>query len=89
MISIAVAALIVTIALAMLRTSIGPGVFDRIQGANTVGTSAMTLLAVMSFLNERPEFLDLALVYGFLNVIGTVAVLKFFRYGGFGEGGER
>lgn len=89
MILIAAAALIVTIALAMLRVSRGPGVFDRIQAANTVGTCAMTLLAVMSFLNGRPEFLDLALVYGLLNVIGTIAVLKFFRYGGFGENGER
>jgi multicomponent Na+:H+ antiporter subunit F len=31
----------------------------------------MLLLAVMGFLNGRPEFLDLALVYGLLNVIGV------------------
>jgi hypothetical protein len=29
-------------------------------GANTIGTCAMLLLAVMGFLNGRPEFLDLA-----------------------------
>jgi len=89
MILIAAAALILTIALAILRVSLGPRVFDRIQAANTIGTCAMTLLAVMSFLNGRPEFLDLALLYGLLNVIGTIAVLKFFRYGGFGEAAER
>jgi len=40
------------------------------------------------FLTGRPDFLDLALVYGLLNVVGTIAVLKFFRYGDLGEPGE-
>ena len=62
--------------------------FDRLLSANTVGTCAMLLLAVIGFLGGRPDFLDLALVYGLLNVIGTVAVLKYFRHGDLGEGGE-
>ena len=48
----------------------------------------MLLLAVMGFLNGRPEFLDLAIVYGLLNVIGTIAVLKYFQYGGLGHSGD-
>jgi multicomponent Na+:H+ antiporter subunit F len=47
----------------------------------------MLLLSVMGFLNGRPEFLDLALVYGLLNVIGTIAVLKYFRRGDLGDAG--
>lgn len=82
------AALLVTLALALARAALGPTVFDRLQGANTVGTVAMLLLAVLGFLGGRPEFLDLAIVYGFLNVIGTIAVLKFFRYGSLGDPGE-
>jgi multicomponent Na+:H+ antiporter subunit F len=62
-------------------------VFDRAQAANTMGTVAMLLLAVMGFLNGRPEFLDLAIVYGLLNVIGTIAVLKYFRHGDLGDPG--
>lgn len=85
----AAAALLVALALALVRAALGPSVFDRIQTANTVGTCAMVLLAVIGFLNGRPDFLDLALVYGLLNVIGTVAILKFFRYGGLGKSGER
>lgn len=82
------AALLVTLTLALARAALGPTVFDRLQGANTVGTVAVLLLAVIGFLGGRPEFLDLALVYGFLNVIGVIAVLKFFRHGGLGEPGE-
>ena len=43
---------------------------------------------MIGFLNGRPEFLDLAIVYGLLNVIGTIAVLKYFTYGDLGEPGE-
>lgn len=74
-------ALLVTVALALARAALGPSVFDRLQAASTIGTSAMLLLALLGFLDERPEFLDLALTYGLLNVIGVVAVLKFFRLG--------
>jgi len=38
------------------------------------------LIAVLGFLTERPEFLDLAIVYALINFIGTIAVLKFFEY---------
>ena len=48
----------------------------------------MLLLAVMGFLTGRPEFLDLAIVYGLLNVIGTIAVLKYFRHGDLGDPGD-
>jgi len=87
MFAAAAIALLVTIALALARGALGPTVFDRVQAANTVGTIAMLLLSVLGFLNGRPEFLDLAIVYGLLNVIGTIAVLKYFRRGNLGDTG--
>jgi multicomponent Na+:H+ antiporter subunit F len=39
------------------------------------------LLAVVGFLTGRPEFLDIGLTYGLLNLIGTLTVLNFFRHG--------
>ena len=82
-------ALLVTLVLALVRAALGPTVFDRAQAANSIGTVAMLLLAVMGFLNGRPEFLDLAIVYGLLNVIGTIAVLKYFRQGNLGDAGDQ
>lgn len=87
MFAVAALALLVTIALALVRAALGPTLFDRALAANSVGTAAMLLLAVIGFLNGRPEFLDLALVYGLLNVIGTIAVLKYFRRGDLGDPG--
>jgi multicomponent Na+:H+ antiporter subunit F len=88
MFAAAALALLVTLALVAVRAALGPTVFDRVQAANTIGTVALLLLAVLGFLTGRPEFLDLALTYGLLNIIGTVAVLKFFRYGNLGDPGE-
>ena len=84
MVGAAALALFVTIALALARAALGPTVFDRLQAANSIGTCAMLLLAVLGFLRGRPDFLDLAITYGLLNVIGTIAVLKFFRQGRLG-----
>jgi len=89
MFAAATIALLVTLALALVRAALGPTVFDRFQAANTVGTVAMLLLAVLGFLGGRPEFLDLAITYGLLNIVGTIAVLKFFRHGDLGDAGDR
>ena len=89
MFAAATLALLVTLALTLVRAGLGPTVFDRAQAANTIGTVAMLLLAVLGFLNGRPEFLDLAIVYGLLNVIGTIAVLKYFRRGDLGDAGQQ
>lgn len=87
MFAVAAIALLVTLGLVLVRSILGPTVFDRTLAANTVGTIAVMLLAVIGFLFGRPEFLDLAIIYGLLNVIGTIAVLKFFRYGDLGDPG--
>lgn len=85
MFAAAAGALLVALALMLARAVLGPTVFDRVLAMNTIGTLALLLLAVLGFLSGRPEFLDLAIVYGLLNIVGTIAVLKFFRYGSLGE----
>lgn len=74
-------AVLVALALTVTRAILGPTVFDRVLAGNSVGTLAILLLAVVGFLTDRPEWLDIALTYGLLNIIGTLAVLKYFRYG--------
>lgn len=88
MFTAAAGGLLVALALALARAMLGPTVFDRVLAANTIGTLAVLLLSVIGFLTGRPEFLDLAIIYGLLNVIGTIAVLKFFRFGDLGEHGS-
>ena len=81
MFAAAAVAILVALALAIVRAIRGPTVFDRVLAGNSVGNLAIVLLAVIGFLTGRPEFLDIGLTYGLLNLISTLAVLKFFRHG--------
>lgn len=88
MFAVATLAVLASLTLTVLRALNGPTVFDRLLAANSVGTGAVLLLALFGFLTGRPEFLDLGLTYVLLNIIGTLAVLKYFRYGSLAHGGE-
>ena len=72
-------ALIMTMALALMRAVIGPSVYDRVLAVNMLGRKTVLLLSVIAFLSGRPDFLDLALTYALINFIGVLAVLEFFR----------
>ena len=84
MFSAAAAALLVTMALALIRAIKGPTVYDRILAANMFGTKTVLTIAVLGFLAGRPEFLDIALVYALINFVATIAVLKVFKFGDLG-----
>ncbi|UCH47524.1 MAG: hypothetical protein JSU95_15875 [Betaproteobacteria bacterium] len=88
MFEVASVSLLIALTLIIARAILGPSVFDRTQAVNTAGTVAMLLLAVVGFLTKRPDFLDIAIIYGLLNVIGTIAVLKYFRHGDLGDPGD-
>lgn len=81
MFTVAIIAVLGSMALAVVRALLGPTAFDRLLAVNSIGTFAIMLLALVGFFTGRPEFLDLGITYALLNMIGTLAVLKFFRYG--------
>ena len=77
---VATVGVLASMSLAMTRALMGPTVYDRVLAVNTFGTKTVLLIAALGFLTERPEFLDLSIVYALINFIGTIAVLKFFEY---------
>lgn len=79
MYSVAALGILVVIGLALTRAFLGPTVYDRILAVNMVGTKTVLLIAVYGFLTDRPEFLDIAIVYALINFVGVIAVLKFVR----------
>lgn len=76
----ATAAMLVAMLMALYRAFAGPSLFDRVLAVNSFGTKTVLLIGLLGFLADRPEFLDIALLYALVNFIGTIAVLKFFRY---------
>ncbi len=76
--------ILICMLLAMARALLGPTVYDRILAVNSFGTKTVLIIAVLGFMSGRPDFLDIALVYALINFIGTIAVLKFIRFGDMG-----
>jgi multicomponent Na+:H+ antiporter subunit F len=93
MISAVMAALLVTMVLALLRAFLGPGRYDRILAVNMFGTKTVLFVAVAGFLFGRPAFLDIAVLYALVNFVATIAVLRLTHYrelvSGPGEGRRR
>ena len=89
MIAAAAFALIVSMALMLVRALRGPTLYDRILAANNMGAAAVLLITVYGFLDGRPDFLDIALAYALINFIAVIAVLKYFAYGDLGSSARR
>ena len=80
----AMLAVLATMLMALARAFMGPTIYDRILAINSGGTATVLFIAVLGFMMGRPDFLDIALAYALINFIGTIAVLKFFKFGNLG-----
>ena len=78
---VSMAALGVAVLIALIRVVLGPTSFDRVLAVNSIGTIVIIGIALHGFVMERPEFVDIAILYAILNFIGTFAVLKLFSTG--------
>ena len=64
----------------LYRVVYGPGIFNRLIGASVIGTKTLIILVLIGFLYRRIDmFVDICLVYAFLNFITTLAAAKYFQ----------
>ena len=82
---VAAIALFAGMMLVLVRLYAGPSLYDRVLAANAFGTYTVLFVGVLGFLTGRPDFLDIALLYALINFVGTIAVLKYFRYRAIGD----
>lgn len=82
---VAIIAVFIAMVLVLVRLYSGPSLYDRVLAVNSFGTHTVLLIGLMGFLNGRPDFLDIALLYALINFVGTIAILKFFRYRAIGD----
>ena len=62
--------------LSLLRLWIGPYAPDRIVAADTLSVIATGTIVVLALLFDSPLYLDVALLYGVLAFVGTVAIAR-------------
>lgn len=85
MLEVATYMILFAMLLSLISAIIGKTVYEKILAVNIFGTITVLFIALFGFLTERPEFLDIALVYALINFIATIAILKFFEYGDMGR----
>lgn len=67
--------------LTLYRAIAGPTVVDRIIGMGVIGTKTTVILILIGFIYRRADmFVDIAIAYGLLGFIATLAASKFFLH---------
>ncbi|HSG05850.1 MAG TPA: monovalent cation/H+ antiporter complex subunit F [Nitrospiria bacterium] len=75
-----VAALAGIILIYSFRVLAGPTVFDRMLGLNGISTKAIILLVLIGTIYERLDmFVDIAVGYAILNLVGALAAAKYLE----------
>lgn len=73
----AAAVVVVTTILVVYRVAVGPTTYDRVIGVNLIGTSIVMVLVLLAAGLDRPEYLDIAIVYALLNFVLSLIVGRF------------
>lgn len=73
---LAVLLLAVAIAFSVIRLLLGPTALDRLVAADTLAVITTAGLAGLAAVFDNPIYLDVALVYGTLAFVGTVALAR-------------
>jgi len=67
----------------LYRVIAGPTVFDRVLGLNGLSTKAILLVVVIGTEYGRVDmFVDISTGYALLNLVGALAVTKYFEHRG-------
>ncbi len=65
-------ALVILIAISVLRILLGPGLWDRLLGFNLVTSKLIMLIVLIASLRGESFLLDIALVYALLSFSGVI-----------------
>ena len=73
--------LLVLMGVVFVRIIKGPSAIDRLVAVNIIGTKATVILVLFGLLFERVGmFVDIAIGYGLLNFIASIAASKYFQH---------
>jgi len=61
----------------IIRSVIGPSVWDRLLGMNLVATKIIIIIMVFASIHETAYLLDFAIIYALSGFIGTIFITLF------------
>ena len=74
--SIVVMVLVLSFILGLIRIFLGPSTEDRMMAVQLVGTTAVAMLMVFSYLLAMPSAVDVALVLALLAAVAALALSR-------------
>ena len=76
MLTAAVVAVLVAMALTLVRAFLGPRLYNRLLAINVFGTKTVLFISIVGVMSGRPYIFDIALIYALVNFVSTIAVLR-------------
>ena len=77
--TIALAIIILSIAITMIRFALGSTVIDRIIAFDMMTISSIAMIGILAQLAGRVIYLDIAIVYGLLSFLTVIIIAKYFE----------
>ena len=73
--------LIFLMSLVLIRAIKGPTIIDRLVAVNVIGTKSIVLILIIGIIFGRIDmFVDIAIGYGLLNFMTSIAAAKYFQH---------
>lgn len=70
----------VSMGMVLLRVVMGSSVFDRLLGMNSFVTHIIVLIVLLGLFDGGNSFIDIAIIYGLISFVTTIAFLMYFKY---------
>lgn len=80
----AATALLLMAFMCLWRADVGPTIQDRILAVNVAGTKTLVVLVLLAAIAGHAFLIDVAIVYGLLNLVLTLAATRYIESGRFG-----
>lgn len=74
--------LLLNAVICLVRAWMGPTLADRVLAMNVVGTKTLVVLVMVAYAFGFDAYVDVAIVYGLLNYVATLAVSRLIETGG-------
>ena len=70
----------ITIFACLFRAILGPRFTDRVMSVNIIGTKAVVMIALLSFLLDEEGLIDIAVVYAMISFLAIVVLSKCYLH---------
>jgi len=80
MLAIIITVILVSMGMVLLRAVMGPSIFDRILGMNSLTTHVIVFIILLGLWSGSEFFVDIAIIYGLISFVTSIAFLMYFKY---------